>query len=419
MISEIAKLTVNKGGRVLFLVHRKELVEQITNSFKVHGVDLDHCTIMTVIRVANRLDVLPKPSLIITDEAHHGLANTYKKIYSFYSDVPRLGFTATPWRLSGRGLHEVYDAMIVGKSVTWLIDHHRLAPYRYYAYNNGNQLKKLKTSSTGDYTGKSMDEFAKNIVRGDVVKTWKEKANNRKTIIYAHATWFSKKIADEFNKNGIPSAHIDAKTPKQRRERIIEDFRAGKIKVLCNVDLISEGVDVPDCSCVIMLRPTKSLVLFLQQAMRCMRYQEGKTAIILDQVSNCELHGLPDTPHKWSLEGKKKKADSDAPPIKECKQCFAVIPGGLTECPLCGFKFPVESKETSRKIEVDKSAELVEITKDNAIFETNYLITKKPDQLENIEQLKKYAKLRGYKHGWIYYQMKKRGWLGRKESHGR
>ena len=117
IIAEIARLTVSKGGQVLFMVHRKELVEQITNSFKANDVDLNKCVIMTVGKIARRLDQLPKPTLIITDETHHSLAKTYHKIYDYWSNVPRLGFTATPWRLSGKGFKDIYDSMIEGPTV--------------------------------------------------------------------------------------------------------------------------------------------------------------------------------------------------------------------------------------------------------------------------------------------------------------
>jgi hypothetical protein len=100
VISDIAKSATKRNGHVLFLVHRKELIDQITNSFKFHEVDLSKVDLLTVGKAKNRLKELTKPTLIITDEGHHGKANTYQIIYDYFSDVQRLGFTATPWRLS-------------------------------------------------------------------------------------------------------------------------------------------------------------------------------------------------------------------------------------------------------------------------------------------------------------------------------
>ena len=98
------------------------------------------------------------------------------------------------------------------------------------------------------------------------------------------------------------------KTHKISRREAINQFRKGIIKILCNVDLISEGFDVPDCDTAILLRPTKSLGLFIQQSMRCMRWQENKTAIIIDHVGNVNRFGTPDVNHEWSLVPKKEKS---------------------------------------------------------------------------------------------------------------
>ena len=271
MIAEIARLAVAKGGQVMFTVHRKELVNQIKQSFRENEVDLTKCTILTVGKIAHRLNILPKPTLIITDETHHSLAKTYQTIYDHYQGVTRLGFTATPWRLNGKGLHDVYDAMILGPSIDWLIENHYLASYKYYSVKLVNDAK-LKKSSTGDYTSKSMDEAVGRTIFGDVVKTYQEKTPGQQAIVYAHSVEFSRAVAESFQAAGIKAAHADAKTSAGERNQIMSGFKDGSLKVLCNVDLISEGFNVPDCSVVIMLRPTESLVLFIQQSMRSMRY---------------------------------------------------------------------------------------------------------------------------------------------------
>lgn len=406
VIAEIARLAINKGGHVMFMVHRKELVEQIKDTFLKDEIDLSHTTIMTVGRIKNRLGKLPKPTLIITDETHHSLAKTYQTIYEYYSDVPRLGFSATPWRLSGKGLKDVYDDMVVGPSVKWLIDNHYLAPFKMYGFKA--DTSDLKKSSTGDYTKKSMDDMASKIIHGDIIRNWKDKANGRKTIVYCHSIEFSKKVAQWFNDAGIPAKHADSKTPAKERDEIMDKFREGKIKVLCNVDLVSEGFNVPDCSCVIMLRPTQSLVLYVQQSMRSMRYVKGKTAIIIDQVENYKNFGLPDADRQWSLNDRKKRKKSDktiGPAIRTCDECFAVIPAQCIKCPVCGAKLKIAEK----KVEIDEKAKLQEVT--DFKLEVNNLVTKKPSELKTIGELKAYAKAKGYKPGWLYFQQKQRGWI--------
>ena len=401
IIAEIARLATEKNGHVLFMVHRKELIEQITGSFHTNEVQMENTTIMTVGRIVNRLDQLPKPSLIITDETHHSLAKTYRDIYDYYEDVPRLGFTASPWRMSGQGFTDVYESMVEGPQVEWLIDNNFLAPYKYYSVNLINE-DKLKKSSTGDYTKNSIDDAIGGTIYGDVIENYRKLADGKQAIVYCHSVDFSKEVAEAFRSEGIAAEHADAKTSKVEREKIMSDFRSGELKVLCNVDLISEGFNVPDCEVVILLRPTESLVLHIQQSMRSMRYKPNKRAIIIDHVANYMKHGLPDTPRKWTLEERErkgnKKTDSDAIPIKQCPQCMSVMLSSISICE-CGHEFIAE-----RNMEVEE-AELVEITKDFTL-QANYIVTKSVDELSTMEELKAYRKAKNYKPGWVYYQAK-------------
>lgn len=412
VIAEIARLTVKKGGYVLFMVHRKELVEQITDSFKENNVDLSHCTIMTVGRVKNRLGKLPKPTLIITDETHHSLAKTYRNVYKFYLTTPRIGFSATPWRMNGKGLHDVYESMVKGPSVKWLISNKYLAPFKYYSVNLVNS-DKLKKSSTGDYTNKSMDEAVGKTIFGDVINTYKKVANGQQAIVYAHSVEYSQIVANSFNQAGISARHVDAKTPSTKREQIMTDFKAGKIKIICNVDLISEGFNVPDCSTVILLRPTASLVLFIQQSMRSMRYKTGKVATIIDHVANYSRFGLPDDDFDWTLDDREKKRNGrkdDAPAIKTCDRCFRVVPAQSKICPFCGFEFEIEATE----MQEDKNAKIEKIGEFKMVadYKNNQYGKMKPDDADNVEDLYKIAKARGYKPGWAYMNAKRRGMLG-------
>lgn len=414
IIAEIARRCVAKGGHVLFMVHRQELVNQITQSFQDAGVDLIHATIMTVGKIVHRLDRLPKPNLIITDETHHSKARTYRKIYDYYPDVPRLGFTASPWRMNGAGLDDIYQTMVEGKTVSWLIENHYLAPYEYYSVKLVDDSK-LKKSSTGDFTSKSMDDAIGKTIFGDVVKTYQTKTPGQKAIVYAHDIEYSKEVAAAFNAAGIKAVHADAKTPKHQREQIMNDFKSGKIKVLCNVDLISEGFNVPDCSVVIMLRPTDSLVLDIQQSMRCMRYQPAKVATIIDHVANYTRFGLPDTPRHWSLYGKPKKKRSNntsALPIKTCPHCWAVIPAQCHICPQCGKTIETQVEQ----MDVDESKELEKVGEFKLTTDyTNVRYGKmKAENAQSMGDLYKIAKARGYKAGWAFMQAKRLGLLNKK-----
>jgi len=411
VIAEIARLTALKKNRVLFFVHRQELVKQIKESFIEQGVDLNYCTIMTVGKVANRLEILPKPNLIIVDESQHSRAMTYRKIFNYYSDVPRLGFTGSPWRLSGKGFKDIYSAMVQGPTTKWLIEHHKLAPFTVYGYQLGDK-NMLRHGSTGDYTKRSMDDYTHSIIHGSIVKSWLKFAKDRKTIVYCHSISFSKEVAQAFRDAGINAVHADAKTPESKRDKIMADFKKGKIKILCNVELYGEGIDVPDCSCVVLLRPTESLVIYLQQSMRAMRYQPDKHAVIIDQVGNFEKFGLPDTDYHWSLEDRAKHprregSTTDGPAIKTCPECFAVIEAENVTCPLCGHDFSAEI----RRIKQKKDQELSAIKAQD--FHIDLIARKKVSELTSMHELSLYAKAKGYKHGWIFYQAKQRGWLER------
>lgn len=391
IIAEIARLATEKQGQVLFLVHRKELVEQITQSFKNNTVDMSRAIVMTVGKVVRRLARLPVPTVIITDETHHALAKTYRKIYDYYADVPRLGFTATPWRMSGQGFTDIYSTMVEGPTVDWLIKNQSLAPYKYFMPQSIVARDELKRSSQGDFTKQSIDEALEKTIFGDVVDNYRKLANGKQAILYAHSVEYSQMFAKQFADAGITANHIDATTPSCERAQIIQAFRNHEIKVLCNVDLISEGFDVPDVSVIMLLRPTKSLVLHIQQAMRGMRYQPNKTAIIIDQVANALEHGLPDTPRSWSLEGKPK---DDAPRLITCDFCqgafykWAHDSDNRRVCPYCGEAPAIDEdsqkeRDNDKEIVQDDMAEITDIHRFNQLM----LAKKNPARSRNLSKI--------------------------------
>lgn len=395
----IAKQTTDRGKRVLFLVHRQELCKQIANTFKSLGTDMSLCDVSMVQTASRRLNSLPDYDLIITDECHHSTANTYKKIYDHYSDVTRLGFTATPIRLNKGGLGEVYSDLITSVSTQWLIENGYLAPYKYYS------VKLADTSTLHTVAGEfKQDEVAQLMehkeIYGDTVKQWKRLAEGKKTIVYCASVEASKKTAERFSAEGYNSIALDGKTPQNERERAMERFRQGEITILCNCELFGEGLDVPDCECVVLLRPTQSLTLHIQQSMRSMRYMPNKTAIIIDHVGNCYRHGLPDDDREWSLEPKHKQ--ENIVKIRECKSCFAVYPPTLNKCPYCGTEATTEIRKTDRKtVEVD----LVELKRTEDIRNT------KPQEaeLKTWEEVVEFQKIHKYHFNWCIRYAKAHG----------
>lgn len=405
MIAEVVKNAVNKGNHILFIVHRRELIAQIKNTLLKHNVDLSHVDILSEKRAKNKLSELTPPKIIVTDETHHSRAKTYNDIYEYFPNALRVGFTATPWRANGKGFTDIYPVMVEGPTVEWLIKNQRLADYDYKSVVLADESK-LKKSSTGDYTKKSMDNAIPKAIYGDIVDNYQKYANGQKTILYAHSVEASQELADKFNSNGINAAHADAKTSVSERTQIMNDFKNGVIKVLCNVDLISEGFDVPDCTCVILARPTDSLVLFMQQAMRSMRYQPNKKALVIDHVGNYARHGLPDTPHDWQSHFKggrkqRKSKSNDAQALATCYECFTVFNNTLAACPNCGHEREVEEQNDLEH----KDAELTDIKP----FKVDYTLKryskdiKDKKDLETLEDYYLYAKANNYKETWIKF----------------
>lgn len=406
-MAEIAKDATSKGNHVLFIVHRREIVDQVRQTFDKWGVDKKLCQIGMVQTITNRLEKIEAPKLILVDEAHHSLAKTYKRIFEKFEDANVIGFTATPVRLSGKGLKEVYDDLILGPEIQWLIDNHFLAPFNYYSVNLIDN-EELKKSSTGDFTNKSIDNATKKVIYGDVIKEYKRIADNTKAIVYTHNVAASVKVSEAFNKAGYSALQVDGKTAKEVRSKAMADFKSGKVKVLVNADLYGEGVDVPDCQTVIMLRPTESLSLFIQQSMRCMRFKPGKQATIIDHVANYTRFGLPNTPQQWSLKDRKKNSSGNGnqgPPVRECPKCFGVFFGAPTVCPLCGNVFTTKPHVINR----DETAQLKKITPFTMV--TDYIFKKNVDDLRTMDELKRYRRQHGYKPGWTYMQAKRKGIL--------
>lgn len=391
--ASIAKSATDKGNRVLFIVHRKELCSQIADTFIKCGVDLNLCAIRMVQTASRRLGKSSwRPELIITDECHHALSNSYMKIYEYYPEALRLGFTATPVRLNDGGLGAVFETMVTGVTTKWLIDNKYLSPYEYYSVKLV-ETDKLKTRA-GEYITADVSELMEQrYIYGEALKTWSEKAAGKKTIIYCASIEASKNTVEEFKKNGVRAAHLDGTTNENLRAETIRKFREGEIDVLSNVELFGEGFDVPDCECVILLRPTMSLTLHIQQSMRSMRYKEGKTAVIIDHVGNVYRHGLPDDNREWSLESKRKKEKGEIK-VKQCPVCFAIVKNTEKQCFGCGYIFAQTEQNTAEPEKID--TELERITSEY-LKNLPYSDYKKCTSFEEMERFRKAKK---YKFMW-------------------
>lgn len=405
--ADMAKRTTDRGKRVLFLVHRRELCEQIENTFRTYGVDMSLCQVGMVQTITRRLQKTDKPDLIITDENHHCLAASYKRIYEHFNACC-VGVTATPVRLNGGGLGEINDCLLVGISAKELIERNCLSQYEYYAPPVAD-LSGIK-SRNGDYAAEDIEQaLARPHIYGDVIKYYKQLSEGKKAICYCATVKHSKDMAEAFRNAGINASHIDGTTPKGERAELINAFRSGAVRILCNVDLISEGFDVPDCNTSILLRPTKSLTLYIQQSMRCMRYQPGKTAIIIDHVGNVHRHGLPDADRKWTLDPKPPKKQQNTVSVRQCPECFyAHKPTPV--CPCCGHSYAAMEREQLRE---KREAELKRIVQKEKDRRLKLKVSKysSPNECRTYRELSVMADLKGYAHGWAWHKAVKMGIL--------
>ena len=367
-------------GQVWFIVHRRELVQQTIQTFKTFNIPIDHVYVGTI---QSKKRPSSPPTLIIFDEAHHATAKTWQNMIEQYQNVPIVGLTATPHRMNGQSLGHIFDTMVQGISTQKLIDQQYLAPYDYYIpklYHFHTHLK----GSDFDQT-----EFSAELMKSKIVGDVKQYIDlNKKTIIYCPSIEFSQHLAQSIH--GV--IHFDGNTPTNIRDKIIQDFRDGTIKALSNVDLIGEGFDVPDCDTVMLLRPTMSLTLFIQQSMRALRYQPNKRATIYDFVGNAYRHGLPSDDHIWQLNQSIKTSNPSSEPdilVRACQSCLLVYKGTQQICPYCQHN----NGKTKQQIEQDNQAEL-QLIKSINIKERKSAFT--------IDQLILIGKQRGYKNPYYW-----------------
>lgn len=419
VMAEIARRTTAKNNRVMFIIHRKEVLDQAKATFKKQNVNSKLATMGLVQTLCRRVDKLPEPQLILIDEGHHALAASYQKILNKFENAYVLFFTATPRRTGQRQLDEVADDIIIGQSIHELTDKGFLAPFRYFQPPNDFNAKLLKRNSTGDYSNKSMDEAMSFKIYGHIVKQYKRIANGMQAVVYTYSIDSAKRVAKEFNDEGITAKEVDGNTPIVERDAVVSDFRNQKLKILVNVNLFTEGVDLPNVDCVIMARPTTSLALYLQFSMRCLNPRPGKTAIIIDHANNVQKFGYPDDDRDWKqavISGTKsvpKTSDEPTMAIITCDYCFAVVKTSEVKdgrCPLCGNEIKIHQEKEVTDVDLIEAKNRKKLI--SKIVHSDLLkkvANKKVGELNSPAELSAYAELHGYKSGWIYYQMKMKG----------
>jgi superfamily II DNA or RNA helicase len=426
VFSHIAASVASKAKRVMVLVHRVELLRQTSAALSKSGVDhslinpqytpdyrkhVQVCSVQTLVKRLHFFEKYP-PDLIIVDEAHHANAGSWRKIIETFPAARVLGVTATPCRGDGTGLGVeaggIFDSMVMGPTVAELIEMGFLVRPVVYAPMNRIDLSGVKVVR-GDYDQKQLAEKVdKPKITGDAVAHYSKLCPGSPAVVFCISVAHAQHVAAEFRAAGYRAYAADGSMDDDTRKRILNGLGNGSVEIVTSCDLISEGTDIPAIGCAILLRPTQSLGLYLQQVGRALRPCAGKDrAVILDHVGNVLTHGMPDQDREWSLDGEEKKGrgkKKDEPPpvkVRQCPSCYAVHePAGV--CPICGHVY--EPDRTAPK-QID--GELQQITPEQALALKRQK-AREVAKAKTLQELEAIAKARNYKPGWAKHVFKSR-----------
>ena len=424
--AEVIRCANDKQSSTLFLAHRRELVFQAEAKLREFGVPAGvimageyllarFCQVastQTLWRRYKRDGHLPPCDLLVLDECHRALSRTNLELIEAYPNARVLGLTATPIRTDGRGLGKVFDTMVRCPSMTRLQADGYLVPLRYFTPTKPD-LEGL-TVRAGDYVDSELaDRMDKPVLVGDVVEHWGRLAEGRKSVVFAINVAHSRHLREQFVEAGVKAAHVDGTTDRDERDAIWEDLRRGGIQVVCNCDVATEGLDVPELSCVVLARPTKSIVKYLQCVGRVMRPhpESGKTeALVIDHAGIVHDHGFAEEFTDWSLEPgdgrpanptQERRKQSGAIPIV-CEKCFTTYKG-KPRCPNCGHEHVVKGRGISH---VD--GELGEVQKTGGLCDVAQHEYSREDKERWHCMLRGLAMKRGYADGWVFHTYRRK-----------
>jgi superfamily II DNA or RNA helicase len=327
VFSQIIKTTIEHkapGKRALVLVHRKELLEQVCDRLRDFGIVAGKITagqdydsryqvqVATVQSLIRRTRIILNLSLIVVDEAHHTPASTYQELIHVYrkSDVKLLGVTATPHRLDGKGFSQTFDHLVQSMTIPEFITEGYLADVEHMASSIPDLSKIQINSYTYDYEDKALRAvMQESKLIADVVKAFedhcvRDDGSIRKTMVFCVDSKHAEDIVSKYREKGHEIGFINWQTKPKEREQILQDFKHGSLSILCNVEIFTEGFDCPDIEVVQLVRPTKSLSLYLQMIGRCLRPKpNGSKATLLDHSNLWLEHRHAKHPRSWTLEG--------------------------------------------------------------------------------------------------------------------
>lgn len=394
MFAAVARWCRDNRLRVYILVPRREILAQTVRALAEVGVTPgqiaagrpmtgDIVQVASVQTIVNRLTTARKPDLIIVDEAHHStMANSIGKILAHWP-VPRLGFTATPQRLDGVGLRAMFDALILGPTLKWLVEQGFLA-YPHVLQPPGAEGNEDYHITRGDFDKEEQEAImAGKAIMGKVIEHYREYLDGAPSIYWCVSIKHAKAMADEFTDAGYRARAVWGDMPAEDRDYALNGLGNGAVQVVTFCDLINEGIDIPAVMGVGILRKSMSLSLVRQVIGRGLRpvyapgydlgTMEGRKAaqmegpkpraIILDHVgvtTSTWGHGHPLKEPAWSLDSVRRKRGEKPPATVTCPKCYGVWPGRPRTCPACGYSFDGAEQAKKRAELVELEGKLVE-----------------------------------------------------------
>ena len=442
----IAQRARELGAKVWIIVHRRELLLQtsraldqfgVRHGLVTAGVRVEHhaqiqvCSKDTLVR---RLDQLADVDLIVVDEGHHTIAGSWLTVVRSRPDARLLGVTATPLRLDGRGLGlrsgGVFDRLVLGPTVQELIDDGWLCPPVLYGPPMVAQLEGVEKGRDGDYNRKALaDVMDKSVITGDAVAHYTRVCPGASSLAFCVSIKHAEHVAQQFCDAGYRFEVVDGTMTPARRARLISDLGVGNINGLTSCDIVSEGTDIPIVTAAILLRPTHSLGLYLQQVGRVLRpvfpggiapetaalrrasiaASSKPRAYILDHVGSVYRHYLPETPRQWFLDTppksrRRKQDDDDDVPLKQCQHCYACH-APAPACLACGHVYEVQSRQIAT-VEGDLS----QVTAESLAAQIE--AKRKREEIGRAKtrgDLEALARRRGFRPGWVDHILRARG----------
>ena len=398
---ELIAIAAEKWGKkIVVVVHTRELRKQWLSAIASRSPSLDvgliaaGCApnpyapvqVAQVQSLAARLKFPPQCDLMVIDEAHHSAAKTYMRSIERLDPAAMLGLSATPARMDGKGLDPPFQSIVHGPEADELIKAGHLNEYKIFS-------KPIIAAASlprraGDYERKAA-EFAMASVHAEAIAAWQAHAHNRQTIAFCITRRHGREIADRFRSAGIATAYADGAMQPAMRDRAIADFSSRRAQVICAVDLLGEGVDIPGASCALLLRPTRSVVRHNQAIGRVIRPHGHPSglSVIVDCVGNCRTLGGPRTDHAWTLDGVDRQRAGNRK------------------------SEPAESVN-SRKKSAERPIKLIEINDQEIRIKPGKSGWDRQDlkfaksRCRNLDEMKQLASQLGYSEGWAHVQIR-------------